>query len=165
MIKKAKTIVDIANKIGLGIRPEEIFIEKSSVPTMVKVYLSSKGINSYLLYLKKEEKELESFRIKGSNTRKFEMHAVCNSLFNQVPSEIDDSNEVYSHVRFRFKKAIDPILFSKHFSGLNKLDYSLVDDSLVITKEGISRFNDIIKSHFQILEMELNHKKYEWVIT
>jgi hypothetical protein len=68
-------------------------------------------------------------------------------------------------VEFKFKERIDPVVFHKHFSGLNKLDFSLSDNAIFINKEGMARFSSIMKKNFKLLEMNLNHKKYEGVLT
>lgn len=59
---------------------------------------------------------------------------------------------------------LDRELFLSHFSGLTKTDYYLDGDSLYIYKEGFTRFNAFIKNHYAKLEMEINHKKYEYVL-
>ncbi|MBA2649583.1 MAG: hypothetical protein H0U75_08340 [Legionella sp.] len=94
-----------------------------------------------------------------------EMKTVFDRLFNQIP-EIDDSNEKQQDgwVEFKFRESIDPNVFKEHFEGLRATDSSLVGNRLIISKAGVSRFNNHIKIHFALLEREIYYKKYALVL-
>lgn len=102
---------------------------------------------------------------KEKNIDTYELNTVLKSLFSQIPIAIDRSNEAHSHVEFNFNEKIDPLIFNRNFGEkLGKLDYVLKDNAFIIAKEGMCRFKNIIKNHFKLLEMQLNHKKYESVL-
>lgn len=93
----------------------------------------------------------------------YEIQTVFKSLFNQVAVNIDDSKEAYSHVELKFNEKLDPVVFYRYFNPQSGC--TLIDNSLLIAKESILRFKNIIKNHFKVLEMELNHKKCGAVLT
>lgn len=93
----------------------------------------------------------------------YEIKEIFKKFINQYPNEIID-DERCSHVELKFNEKIDQTSFLNCFNRLRKLDYILDEKSLFIAREGISRFNIIIKQEFELLQMNLNHKKYERVL-